>query len=179
MVRRAAVGLVSCRRASRASRNVGEFRVSEPQPATQLAAFLRKYEPGVSALAKGALARLRRRLPGAFELVYDNYNALAIAFSPSDTSSEAVLSIAVYPRWVSLFFAQGARLPDPKQLLKGSGNQMRHLVLTSPEDISSADVEALIAAALSLARKPFVPSRQRRLIVKGIAARQRPRRPVR
>jgi hypothetical protein len=41
-------------------------------PAGQLAAFLGKYQPGVAALARGALARLRKRLPGAFELVYDN-----------------------------------------------------------------------------------------------------------
>jgi hypothetical protein len=147
-------------------------------PASRLAAFLGKYEPAVAALAKGALARLRRRLPGAFELVYDNYNALAIAFSPTDTSSAAVFSIAVYPRWVSLFFAQGARLPDPKKLLQGSGNKMRHIILRRPDDICDPDVEALIRAALKLAGDPFEPTRRRRLIVKSVAPKQRPRRPV-
>lgn len=110
--------------------------------AKQLAEFLEKYEPGVAKLARGALAALRRRLPGAFELVYDNYNALAIAFSPSDTSSAAIFSIAVYPRWVSLFFAQGARLPDPKKILKGSGpnarkRAVRPVASTAPLDQGS------------------------------------------
>jgi hypothetical protein len=145
-------------------------------PAKQLAEFLEKFEPRVAKLAGGALAALRKRLPGAFELVYDNYNALAIAFSPRDTSSAAIFSIAVYPRWVSLFFAQGARLPDPKNLLKGSGNKMRHLVLNKAEDISSPDVESLIASALELAKQPFDPLARRQLIIKAVAAKQRPRR---
>jgi hypothetical protein len=145
-------------------------------PAKQLAEFLRKYDPRVAKLAVGALVALRKRLPGAFELVYDNYNALAIAFSPRDTSSAAVFSIAVYPRWVSLFFAQGARLPDPKKLLKGSGNKMRHLVLNRAQDIRSPDVESLIAAALRLAKEPFDPKLKRQLIIKAVAVKQRPRR---
>jgi hypothetical protein len=145
-------------------------------PAKQLAEFPRKYEPRVAKLAGGALAALRKHLPGAFELVYDNYNALAIAFSPRDTSSAAIFSIAVYPRWVSLFFAQGARLPDPKKLLKGSGNKMRHLVLNKADDIRSPDVESLIAAALKVAKEPFDPKVRRHLIIKAVAAKRRPRR---
>lgn len=147
-------------------------------PASRLAGFLGKYEPAVAAFTKGALALLRRRLPGAFELIYDNYNALVIGFSPTATSSAAVFSIAVYPRWVNLFFAQGARLPDPKKVLQGSGNQVRHIVLSSPDDICAPDVEALIRAALKRAGDPFDPARRRRLIVKSVASKQRPRRPV-
>jgi hypothetical protein len=62
---------------------------------------------------------MRRRLPGATELIYDNYNALAIGFGPGERSSDAVFSIAVWPRWVSLFFLRGTRLHDPGKLLKG------------------------------------------------------------
>jgi hypothetical protein len=62
--------------------------IPEPTPAQQLAAFLKKYDPAVAAIGRGALARLRKRLPGAMELVYDNYNALAIGFGPSTRASE-------------------------------------------------------------------------------------------
>jgi ribosomal protein S20 len=149
--------------------------MSKLTPARQLAAFLNKYDPDIAADARGALAHLRKKLPGAFELVYDNYNALAIAFSPSEKASEALLSIAVYPRWVSLFFAQGARLPDPKKLLKGGGTKMRHIVLKSRSDIQSADVAAVIAAAQSLAAKPIDATGKRQLI-KAQSAKQRQRR---
>src|SRR3984957_10024451 len=116
-------------------------------PTQELARFLAMYEPGIAATARAALARLRARLPGATEIVYDNYNALAVGFGPGDRASEAIISIAVYPRWVSLFFLQGARLKDPAKLLKGSGTRVRHIVLGDARDIGSADVEALIVAA--------------------------------
>jgi hypothetical protein len=75
---------------------------SDPTPAQRLRSFLAKFEPRVAASARLALARLRKKLPGAVEIVYDNYNALAIGFGPSDRASEVIFSIAVFPRWVSL-----------------------------------------------------------------------------
>jgi hypothetical protein len=87
-------------------------------PAQQLRIFLAEFEPRLAASARSALSRLRKRLPGVTEIVYDNYNALALGFGPSDKASEAIFSIAVFPRWVSLFFLQGAKLPDPDGLLK-------------------------------------------------------------
>jgi hypothetical protein len=149
-------------------------------PTQELAGFLAKYDPAVATIARAALARLRARLPGATEIVYDNYNALAVGFGPGpgDRASEAIFSIAVYPRWVSLFFLQGVRLKDPAKLLKGSGTRVRHIVLGEARDIGSADVDALIAAALAAAMKPIDPKAKRQLIIKSISAKQRPRRPA-
>jgi hypothetical protein len=147
-------------------------------PAQELAGFLAKYDPAVATIARAALARLRKRLPGATEIVYDNYNALAVGFGPGDRTSEAIFSIAVYPGWVSLFFLQGARLKDPAKLLRGSGTRVRHIVLGEARDIGSAGIDALIAAALAAALKPIDPKAKRQLIIKSISAKQRPRRPV-
>jgi hypothetical protein len=58
-------------------------------PTAELAGFLAKYDPAVAAIARAALARLRKRLPGATEIVYDNYNALAVGFGPGEKTSEA------------------------------------------------------------------------------------------
>jgi hypothetical protein len=147
-------------------------------PTQQLAGFLAKYDPAVAIIARAALERLRKRLPWATEIVYDNYNALAVGFGPGDRTSEAIFSIAVYPRWVSLFFLQGARLKDPAKLLKGSGTKVRHIVLGEGRDIDSGDVDALIAAALVAAVRPIDPKAKRQLIIKSVSAKQRPRRPV-
>jgi hypothetical protein len=73
------------------------------QAEEQLASFLAKFTPEVAALARSILAAMRTRYPTAIELVYDNYNALAIGFGPTDKTSQAIFSIAVFPRWVSLF----------------------------------------------------------------------------
>ena len=72
-------------------------RYQTPTPAQQLRSCLAKFDPRVAASARAALAQLRKKLPGATEIVYDNYNALAIGFGPSDKASEAIFSIAVFP----------------------------------------------------------------------------------
>jgi hypothetical protein len=148
-------------------------------PERQLDDFIAKYPSEIGALARAALAKMRARLPGAFELVYDNYNALAIGFSPTERTSDAIFSIALWPRWVSLFFLQGAGLSDPNHLLKGSGKVVRHLVLEDAEDMDRPAVQELIARALESARTPLNGTGPARIIIKSVSAKQRPRRPAR
>lgn len=144
-------------------------------PAAQLKAFIAKYEPSVGAAARSALATMRKRLPGAVEIVYDNYNALAIGFGPTERASDAIFSIAVYPRWVSLFFLQGATLSDPRKLLRGSGTRVRHIVLDDAT-LGKPAVRELMAQALRKARKPLGGEARRRIVIKSVSAKQRPRR---
>ena len=78
--------------------------MTTPSPATQLAGFLAKFNPPIVKLAKAARAKLRKRLPGAIEMVYDNYNALVIGYSPTERPSDAILSIVIFPKKVSVCF---------------------------------------------------------------------------
>ena len=114
----------------------------------QLEEFIAKFTPEVASQTREALAKMRIRLPGAVELVYDNYNALAIGFSPTERTSDSLFSIAVFPRWVSLFFAKGAGLPDPEGLLQGTGNVVRHIVLTDSAVLDSPGIQRLMAQTL-------------------------------
>ena len=143
----------------------------------QLTGFMKKYDPALAALAKAALAKMRKRVPGAIELVYDNYNALVIGFGPTKRASEAVLSIALYPRWVNLFFLQGARLADPLGLLQGEGARVRRVLLRDAAVLDEPGVKALIAQAVAASRIPFPGKRRRRMVLRSVSARQRPRRP--
>ncbi len=152
--------------------------MKDESPETQLAGFIAKYTPEIGAQAEAALAKMRARLPGAVQMVYDNYNALVIGFGPTERASEAILSIAVMPRWVDLCFLQNASsLPDPEKLLQGSGNIARHIVLKDASDLDKPAVEALIACALERAAKPLDGTGPGRLVIKSISAKQRPRRP--
>ena len=148
-----------------------------PSAAKQLNVFLARFSPEIVALAKAARAKLRKRFPRAIEMVYDNYNALVIGFGPDTRTSDALFSIAVYPRWVTLFFLKGATLPDPDQVLKGSGTTVRHVVLDGPETLGLPAVHALMAEALRRARPSINPAGRRALIIKSVSPRQRPRRP--
>jgi len=174
----------------------GATTMPSKSPEQQLAGFLDKFTPEVASRARAARAKMRKLLPGAVELVYDNYNALAIGFGPTERASDAIFSIAVYPRWVSLFFLKGAKLSDPQKLLKGSGNKVRHIVLENLAILDKPAVRELIAQALEnvgegtsnfelrfSGRRSKVEDRssgyggRHRLVIKSISAKQRPRRP--
>ena len=146
--------------------------------AEQLHRFIDAYTPEVAALARDALAQVRRELPGAVELVYDNYNALAIGFGPTERSSDAICSIALYPRYVSLFLTHGATLPDPAGLLEGAGKKVRHVKLRTPGDIERPPVLALIAEAVARAEPPLRREATRRVVIRSQSAKRRPRRPA-
>ena len=145
-------------------------------PQEQLDGFIDKFTPDIAATIRRALAMVSARLPGATILVYDNYNALAIGFGASDKMRSIVCSVAGYPRWVSLFLANGPTLPDPDGLLEGEGNTVRHVKLTG-DRIESPAVAALIDAAASRVAFPIDPAGVERLIIKSVSAKQRPRRP--
>jgi hypothetical protein len=146
-------------------------------PEDQLAGFIAKYTPEIADQAHAILAKMRRRLKGALEIVYDNYNALAVGFGPTERVSEVIFSIALFPRWVSLFFFQGTELDDPEKLLKGSGKQARHIVLKGPQTLDEPAVKALMKQALKQAVKPLDPLQPHRIVIKSISEKQRPRRP--
>ena len=143
----------------------------------QLDAFIDKFTPDVAALTRALLAKAKARIPGAQILVYDNYNALAIGFARSEKAGEAILSLAVMPKWVTLCFLWGKTLPDPHRLLNGEGSRVRNVRLHRPEAFDDPRIQALIAAALDRTDWPIDPAGPQRLIIKSISAKQRPRRP--
>lgn len=144
-------------------------------PEAELETFILRFNDGIAAQIRATRAAMRARLPGAFELVYDNYNALAIGYGASEKLADMVFSVAAYPRWVSLFFSQGAVLEDPEGLLQGKGSAMRHIVLTGPEVLELTAVRALMDQALSC--RPIDAAGPGRLILKSVSVKQRPRRP--
>lgn len=144
----------------------------------QLQSFLDKYSPGIARLGSLCWRKLHKLYPTATVYVYDNYNALAIGFGPPDLPSHAIFSIALYPRWVSLFFLQGKDLDDAGGLLQGTGTTVRHVVLKSASDIDQPAIQKLLTQALSQAKTPLPKKGKGALVIQSISAKQRPRRPV-
>ncbi len=144
--------------------------------AAQVESFIDRFAPEIADRVHAARKVLRSRLPGASELVYDNYNALAIGYGPGEKTSEAVFSLAVYPRNILLYFLPGVGLPDPEGLLQGEGKVGRYVCLTDVALLDEPAIIALIDVALDRAKRPLPPEGGR-TIVKSISARQRPRRP--
>src|SRR5258708_1884640 len=73
-------------------------------PAKQVAGFISKFDPAIAKLVRSARSVLRSRFPTAIELVYDNYNALAIGFSTTERTSDVLFSLVVYASGLNLYF---------------------------------------------------------------------------
>lgn len=155
-----------------------KLTASTVAPAMQLAGFIAKYDPTVAKLARSCRAAMRKKLPTANELVYDNYQFLAIGYSSTERASDSLLSLAVSPKGVALCLYYGASLPDPDGIMYGGGNQVRFVRVESAESFDAPAVMALIRAANAHGRVPLPRTGKGKLIIKAISAKQRPRRPV-
>ena len=147
-------------------------------PAQQLEGFIDKFDSKNAALIRSVRKALRKRLPTAHELVYDNYNFFVIGYSSTERPSDCIVSIAAAANGVGLSFYYGATLPDPHKLLLGNGSQNRFIRLESAATLARAEVEDLISAAIAQGGTPLPKSGKGKLIIRSISAKQKPRRKI-
>lgn len=145
-------------------------------PAKQLAGFIAKFDPAVAKQIRSTRAAVRQRFPTAIELVYDNYNFLAIGYSATERPSDCIVCLAANAKGVGLSFYYGATLPDPHKILLGSGNQNRFIRLESAATLARPEVQDLIGAAVRQAKTPLPETGGGYTVIKSISAKQRPRR---
>jgi len=157
-----------------------------PKPAARTAATRPAYEKALDGfitrfgeadqrLIRAVRKAMRKRLPAANELVYDNYNFLVIGYGPDERPSNAIFSIAARANGVGLCFIRGAGLHDPHHLLQGSGNQTRFIRLESVATLARPEVEALMAEAIRRSKVPLPVAGKGKLIIRSVSARRRPR----
>src|SRR3954468_2258302 len=94
--------------------------------------------------------------PTSNELIYDNYNALAFGWSPTDRLGHTFCSIAIgrTSKNIHFGFYWGNEIKDPKKMLIGDGNQYRYLLVKAEKDFPKAYIRQLLqeAYANSLAK---------------------------
>ncbi len=116
-----------------------------PPPA--LIKFLKPYDKEIQDLAIQLRALVLEEMAPCYENIYDAYSAVAIGYGTSDRLRDGIFHIAVYAKHVNLGFNDGATLADPKGILQGAGNRIRHLTIKTPEDIKRPEVRAYIRRA--------------------------------
>lgn len=141
----------------------------------QLKSFIDKFAPAQQKLIRALRRAMRKRLPAANEIVYDNYNFFVIGYGPTEETSDCIFSIAAAANGVNLFFLNGAKLRDPKKILLGSGKVVRRIKVPSADVLARPEVEELMAAAIARSRTPFPAKGKGTLIIRSISAKQRPR----
>ena len=116
--------------------------------------------------------------PQANELIYDNYNALAFGWSPTDRVGHTFCSIAVGRTSMNIHcgFYWGNHLTDPEKKLLGSGNQYRYILLKNKKEFPKAYVKKLMQEAydysLTLIKDPN-QIMQSKTIIKSVSAAKR------
>ena len=116
--------------------------------------------------------------PNANELIYDNYNALAFGWSPTDKVAHTFCSVAVGRTSYNVHFGfyWGSEIADPERKLIGEGNQYRYLLVSDIKKFPKIYIRKLIkeAYANSLAKvKDKKQLQQGQTIVKSISTAKR------
>src|SRR4029077_17244263 len=110
-----------------------------------------RYSPEVASTARAGLKTLRRRFPGARQLVYERRQSRRIGCAPADGGA-AVFSLVLYPRWVRFFFLEGVAIDDPERRLEGTGSQVRSIRLDEHAQIlDDRYIRGLMTQALKVA----------------------------
>jgi hypothetical protein len=121
------------------------------RPPPSLIRFLKPYDREIRDLALQLRALLLEEIGPCYENIYDAYSAVAIGYGTSDRLRDGIFHIAVYSQHVNLGFNDGATLGDPKGILLGKGNRIRHITIKSPADIARPELRAYIRRARKIA----------------------------
>ena len=150
-------------------------------PPPSLIRFLKPYDREVRDLALALRALVLDEMAPCYENIYDAYSAVAIGYGTSDRLRDGIFHIAVYSKHVNLGFNDGATLDDPKGILQGAGNRIRHITIKTLEDLERPEIRSYIRRArkkaLSEARKlgepPAKPPKEIVSTVKAIYPKKR------
>ncbi len=103
-------------------------------------------------LFKDARAFILEMYPDSNEMLYHTH-ALTAVFSISEKLSDAFCMLPIYTNHLNLGFNKGTLIDDPHQLLKGTGNLIRNIPITTPADYRNSKVKALVKSAIDFAIK--------------------------
>lgn len=117
--------------------------------------------------------------PQTNELIYDNYNAVAFGWSPTDKLGHTICSVAVgrSSNNVHFGFYWGSELSDPDKILLGQGNQYRYILVTDRKKFPKSYIKKLVAEAYANALSKVKDQKQimqGKTIVKSVSAKKRP-----
>lgn len=117
--------------------------------------------------------------PESNELIYDNYNAVAIGWSVTDRVSHVFCNIAVgrSNHSIQFGFYWGSKIADPEKKLIGNGNQYRYFRVVNLDSFPRPYIKKLMKVAyhysLSLVKDRGL-IRHGQTIMKSISEKKRP-----
>jgi hypothetical protein len=106
---------------------------------------LESYSSEVQVLADQARRLLLKLLPAAEETVDPTLAILSYGYGPGYRGM--ICTLLLSKSGVKIGFVNGAELPDPAQLLEGSGKKHKYIQLKTASDLNRSSVKQLVKAA--------------------------------
>lgn len=120
---------------------------------SQLKDFLSPYSDDIQSLTWNIRDVITELVPEANELIWDNYNAVALAYSKSEKLKDAFCHIAVYAKHVNFGFNRGAELTSNTLQLNGKGKLIRHITVKNWATFPIDELKPIIFEALALSEE--------------------------
>jgi hypothetical protein len=108
-------------------------------------AFLADYPADVRVLTRAARAFLTETLPGSAETLDESARLIGYSYGPGYKGLACTLLLS--RKGVKLGIVRGSELPDPRQLLEGSGKVHRFVQLNAPADLKRRGLKTLVTTA--------------------------------
>jgi hypothetical protein len=116
---------------------------------TDLLKFLTPFSPAINDIVLWLRDFVWDLYPQANELIYDNYNAVAFGWSPTDKVGHTFCSIAIgrTSKNIHFGFYWGSEIADPEKILLGQGNQYRYILVDDVKAFPTTYIKKLMADA--------------------------------
>jgi hypothetical protein len=119
------------------------------QDVADLKKFLKPFSPDIRETVLWLRDFVWDLFPKSNELIYDNYNALAFGWSPSDRVGHVFCNIAIGRTSLNIQFGfyWGSQIADPEKKLIGNGNQYRYFLVKNRNDFPKTYMKKLLKEA--------------------------------
>ncbi len=113
-----------------------------------LSKFIKPYDVSIQEIEIALRTFVMGIVPEANELMWDNYNAVAVAFSKSEKLKDAFCHIALYSGHVNFGFNRGAEIQNKSVKLEGAGKLIRHIKVTNMDEFPGSDIQNMVLEAV-------------------------------
>ena len=112
-----------------------------------LAKFLEPYPDNIKEITFWLREIVWDLFPDCNELIYDNYNAVALGWSPTEKAGDVFCSIAVYSNHINFGLNRGSEIPNSEKILNGTGSLYRKISIKDKSDFPKIKIKKLLKEA--------------------------------
>jgi|SoiMetStandDraft_2_1073263.scaffolds.fasta_scaffold131608_2 Domain of unknown function (DU1801) len=132
----------------------------------ELIEFLTRYDPAIHSLALGLRQVVLDAIAPCHEYIFQMRSKVMLLYgATARIMADGICQIAIFRHHVTLVLPDGIDLEDPAHVLRGTGRTMRHVRVTTSNDLARPELRSLLRQARALAGPTEHLRRGRREVV--------------